>query len=74
MKKRKCIKCGSARLDDGSIRVGKVSDSNSIAYRSKAHHPYADHVQAHRATVCLDCGYAEIFFDTDDLKRKKARI
>jgi hypothetical protein len=73
MKKRKCQNCGSVKVDEGTIKVGKVFSSNPIAYRSDKHHPYADHVNAHRARVCTDCGYAEIFFDTEDLKRKLAK-
>jgi predicted nucleic-acid-binding Zn-ribbon protein len=71
--RKRCPKCGHNKLDLGTIKVGKVFKSISIGYRSDMHHPYADHVSGHKVTVCMNCGYAELFFDVDDLKRKLSK-
>ena len=66
----KCPKCGHRHLDMGEIKVGKVFTGHGMGYRSDKHYPYADHVNQNRAQVCLKCGYTEIYFDVEDLKRK----
>jgi len=70
VKSSKCPKCGHNASDLGVIRVGRVFAGHGFGYRSDKHHPYADHVSQQKAEVCLKCGYTEIFFDVEDLKRK----
>lgn len=66
----KCVKCGGTRFDIGEIKVGKVFHSHDFGYRSKKHNPYADHVGQQHVKVCLSCGFAELYFDIEDLGRK----
>jgi len=70
MKKFKCMKCKGTKCDEGVIKMGPVSRLHTIGYRSDKHYPYADHVGQQRVVVCTKCGFAEVYFDVQDLERK----
>ena len=69
----KCPKCQRRNMDTGVVRIGPVYQGHEFGYRSETHHPYADHVSQSKVMVCMSCGFAEIYFDVDDLKRKQRK-
>lgn len=63
-----CPKCGS-EMDEGKIPTSE--GVNYVSNRQTGMLRVATPV--HRARVCLDCGYMELYLDAEALKKKIQR-
>ena len=60
----KCIKCGSQNLDKGNIGGG------FFGYKSHEQSLFSEPVKNFEAIVCLDCGYVDLYINTEKIKAK----
>jgi len=64
MTTKKCPKCGSENIDEGSIG-GAV-----FGYKSHKQGLFSEPVKDFEATLCLDCGYVDFYINVDKIKKK----
>ncbi|MDL1976232.1 MAG: hypothetical protein LWX55_15960 [Deltaproteobacteria bacterium] len=63
MTNKKCLKCGSENIDEGSI-------GGFFGYKSHKQGIFSEPVKDFEAKLCLDCGYVELYINVDKLKKK----
>ena len=64
MENKKCSRCGSKNIDEGSI------GGAFFGYKSHKQGLFSEPVKDFEAKLCLDCGYVEFYINVDKLKRK----